>query len=1128
MKRLLFLFALIATTLASNAQTPVSGKYRYVFIIMDSVFAVPGDTLASAPVRSIAIKNDALYYKLTSGHWAGISGGGTVLAGNGLYKVGDSIKLGGTPLTEAVTLNLNGRNIFLTGVGNGTLSDSCMVLDAASNAIRKVAQNTVGAWALDGDNNLTPKSFSGNQISVTNKSFLLTGATGAIPTTAVGTHFYWYPAKRAVRVGQVFGTGTWSDANTGQYSFAGGEGVQATGFGTFAWGSANLANSSGAAVFGSGNQVTGQYGFATGSGNTITGGNAWAGGVVGNISADFGFSYGNGANVYGVHGYAFGANVNVRDSHAVAFGRGMIARNKYQFVHGRFNDTSSVSELFGLGWGRSNTTRYNVFSVDTLGRVKLDSVDDGSAGDPLVTYNRFNRTFNKVPLSTLYGSIPMSATQVAYGDAFNIQTSSPTLRYFADLRRLTTNRYQAGRYAQVGDTSYKAAASDTAVFFGNSITAGAIEPTYLRPPKRISNALNLVEWNFGIGGTRMVQLSTGDSAMIERVFLIPQYRPTLKYLFFCYGTNDWRTLSVDTAVYRSTYNKVIDTALLNRSWLGDSIVLVSPGYSISSNPAIQPRLDQFVAITKDIAQKKGVRFVDVKTAMVRDGGDGNLQADSVHLSEYGSENWAYTVLDTLKARNGGLRVNGTLFSRQQIMTQYANTTPAMLVMGSNGLKYFELKGNDGGGAFTVNLALGVQQLDSVTPAATNNLAIGQANLRRLRSGIGNIAIGNSALYNNLIGNYSIAIGLNALLNSTADRNLALGNFSLAANTTGTKNVAVGYAGLQANTTGGNLTALGDGAGQGNTTASNNVFIGANAGVATTTGGDNTFGGTNAGFGNIGGSSNTIYGYNAYFTGTAGVANSYFGKNAGKFSTGSLNTLHGFEAGTSMTTSSRNTFIGQGAGRLFNTGGNNTYGGYLSGDSNTTGIQNTGWGYQSAFNRQTGSNNLDLGFNSGLNQRFGDYNVNIGSYTWPANSTISNALSMADGQGNLWIGGNLTGVGIGTVSPTNKLHVAGDVRINTIANGALSADSLLVVNGGVVKKIAPIISASFSQVGAATTTFTVTIGTTQANSTYKVQVTPTAILSAALFYVTNKTTTTFDVVYLSGITGTVTFDWTVLP
>jgi hypothetical protein len=74
----------------------------------------------------------------------------------------------------------------------------------------------------------------------------------------------------------------------------------------------------------------------------------------------------------------------------------------------------------------------------------------------------------------------------------------------------------------------------------------------------------------------------------------------------------------------------------------------------------------------------------------------------------------------------------------------------------------------------------------------------------------------------------------------------------------------------------------------------------------------------------------------------------------------------------------------------------------------------------------------------------------------------------------------------------------------------------------------ILSGSVSQVGTATTTFTVPIGITQANTSYKVNVTPTSALAAALFYVSNKTTTTFDVVYLAGLTGTVTFDWSLFP
>lgn len=73
-----------------------------------------------------------------------------------------------------------------------------------------------------------------------------------------------------------------------------------------------------------------------------------------------------------------------------------------------------------------------------------------------------------------------------------------------------------------------------------------------------------------------------------------------------------------------------------------------------------------------------------------------------------------------------------------------------------------------------------------------------------------------------------------------------------------------------------------------------------------------------------------------------------------------------------------------------------------------------------------------------------------------------------------------------------------------------------------------IGGSVSATGTATTTFTVTIGATQANSTYKVTATPSNVLSAAVFYINNKTTTTFDVVYLAGLTGAVAFDWILTP
>lgn len=111
---------------------------------------------------------------------------------------------------------------------------------------------------------------------------------------------------------------------------------------------------------------------------------------------------------------------------------------------------------------------------------------------------------------------------------------------------------------------------------------------------------------------------------------------------------------------------------------------------------------------------------------------------------------------------------------------------------------------------------------------------------------------------------------------------------------------------------------------------------------------------------------------------------------------------------------------------------------------------------------------------------------------------------------------------GVVAIGNDLGVA--------ANNSLQATSagVAVVGTFTVNGYKVVYSGSVSVTGTATTSFVVNIGVTQANSTYKVNVTPTSLVAAAVFYVTAKSTTQFTVTYLAGLTGAVAFDWSVIP
>ncbi|WP_162386051.1 LamG-like jellyroll fold domain-containing protein [Spirosoma endbachense] len=198
--------------------------------------------------------------------------------------------------------------------------------------------------------------------------------------------------------------------------------------------------------------------------------------------------------------------------------------------------------------------------------------------------------------------------------------------------------------------------------------------------------------------------------------------------------------------------------------------------------------------------------------------------------------------------------------------------------------------------------------------------------------------------------------------------------------------------------------------------------------------------------------------------SSGTNNTFTGYQTGRDnSTGSFNTLMGYRTGFANTTGSQNTLVGSEAGNQL-TSSSNTMFGYQAGKSTTTGQNNTFVGVKAGINNTTGSNNIIIGPFSGTLITDGSDNVLIG-YNSQSENGLHNATAIGTNSrvaiSNAIILGNKANVGIGTSTPTARLHVrseqAGEsgVRFEQLTSQSpvtQTADQFLTVNekGDVIK------------------------------------------------------------------------------
>jgi trimeric autotransporter adhesin len=176
-----------------------------------------------------------------------------------------------------------------------------------------------------------------------------------------------------------------------------------------------------------------------------------------------------------------------------------------------------------------------------------------------------------------------------------------------------------------------------------------------------------------------------------------------------------------------------------------------------------------------------------------------------------------------------------------------------------------------------------------------------------------------------------------------------------------------------------------------------------------------FGAGSAGISN----DNAFFGFKAGALNTTAVGNAFFGAFAGEANTqGSINAIFGANAGSNNTTGSGNAIFGKSAGLM-----------------NTTGINNVFVGLFAARSNTTGNNNIIIGDNADVTVSGISNATAIGSR---AAVGASNSLVLGGITGIN--GGSSTNVGIGTTTPTERLHVVGNGLFtgNVTVNGNFNA------------------------------------------------------------------------------------------
>jgi len=230
-----------------------------------------------------------------------------------------------------------------------------------------------------------------------NAGVLATGTfgVGSIPTEGPGARMMWYPGKAALRAGAV-SSGSWDDANVGNYSvglgfesfspgnysFATGFQSAATGDGSVALGASSSASGLSSAAIGDSSTAIGDYSTALGDTTTATGISSTALGHSTQANGESSTALGRTTVANGFASTSMGEATTAGGSQSVAMGLATLADSSVSTAIGRYNvgggdplNWVDTDPLFEVGIGTGLAARANAVTILKSGNVGISTTN---------------------------------------------------------------------------------------------------------------------------------------------------------------------------------------------------------------------------------------------------------------------------------------------------------------------------------------------------------------------------------------------------------------------------------------------------------------------------------------------------------------------------------------------------------------------------------------------------------------------------------------------------------------------------------------------------------------------------------------------------------------------------------